>query len=50
MVIHILNNGRKISMAKNTFFMNPIRQNYAHVKSIESFYWKYGMIIFLFIQ
>ena len=24
------------------FFMNPIRQNYAHVKSIESFLWKYG--------
>ena len=22
--------------------MNPIRQNYAHVKSIESFLWKYG--------
>ena len=41
MVIHILNNGRKISMAKN-IFMNPIRQNYAHVKSIESFLWKYG--------
>ena len=42
MVIHILNNGRKISMEKKYCFMNPIRQNYAHVKSIESFLCKYG--------
>ena len=27
---------------KKYCFMNPIRQNYAHVKSIESFLWKYG--------